>query len=260
MSDSQGRFVWYELMTTDTKAAGAFYSAVVGWGVEDSGMTGMEYLFFKSGSANLGGLMILPDEARKMGAPPNWSGYIAVDDIDAATDKVKRLGGIVHMPPRDIPNVGRFSVVADPQKAAFILFQPQPSPTPPEVPAPGTPGRVGWHELYATDSEKAFAFYADMFGWTKDQTVDIGPMGTYQLFALTSGGPAIGGMWNKPAQIPATFWLYYFNVEAIDAAAERVKANGGKIVNGPMEVPGGTFIVQCQDPQGAMFALTAATK
>ncbi|HET7717010.1 MAG TPA: VOC family protein [Bauldia sp.] len=260
MSDESGRFVWYELMTTDPRAAEAFYAAVVGWTAKDSGMTattGAPYTILWSGDAMVAGLMTMPEEPRKMGVPPNWGGYISVDDVDAAAEKAKRLGGAIYMPPTDIPNVGRFAVVADPQGAAFNLFKSLPPQTPPVVPAPGSPGTIGWHELWTTDWEKGFAFYGDMFGWKKDQAIDIGPMGTYQLFAPSSGGPAIGGMWNKPKDVPVAFWLYYFNVEAIDAAADRVKANGGKIVNGPMEVPGGSFIVQCQDPQGAMFALNA---
>ena len=261
MSDHQGRFVWYELMTTDPKAAERFYSAVVGWTAKDFPMGGgTTYTILSAGEAMAAGLMLMPEAAKKMGAPPNWSGYIAVDDVDAAAEKVKRLGGVIHMPPTDIPTVGRFAVAADPQAAAFILFKPLPPPTPPAVPALGTPGRIGWHELYASDWETVFAFYSDMFGWKKDQAMDMGPMGTYQLFTAASGGPAIGGMFNKPAEVPATFWLYYFNVDSIDPAVERVTAHGGKIVNGPMEVPGGAFIVQCMDPQGAMFALTGPRK
>jgi predicted enzyme related to lactoylglutathione lyase len=261
MSEDHGKFVWYELMTTDTKAAEAFYTAVVGWTAKDSGMPGMAYTILWAGDATIAGLMALPDEVRKMGAPPAWSGYIAVDDVDAAVEKVKRLGGMIHMPPTDIPQVGRFAVAADPQGAVFLPFKPIPPATPPVVPAPGSPGTIGWHELYASDWEKAFAFYSDMFGWKKDQAVEMGPgVGTYQLFTLASGGPAIGGMFNKPAEVPVNFWLYYFTVDGIDAAVERVNANGGKVLFGPMEVPGGAFIVQCQDPQGAMFALTGPRK
>lgn len=263
MSDDQGRFVWYELLSNDPKAAERFYGAVVGWTAKDFEMpapTGSPYTILSAGEAAVAGLMEMPEEPRKQGMPPNWSGYIAVDDVDAAVEKVKRLGGMVHMPPTDIPTVGRFAVVADPQGAVFLPFKPIPPSTPPVVPAPGTPGTVGWHELYASDWEKAFAFYSDMFGWTKDQAVDMGPMGAYQLFAAAGGGPAIGGMFNKPSEVPVNFWLYYFNVDAIDAAAERVKANGGKMLFGPMEVPGGAWIVQCQDPEGAMFALTAMNR
>ena len=78
-------------------------------------------------------------------------------------------------------------------------------------------------------------------------------MGTYQLFS--TGGQPIGGMFTKPPMVPVPFWLYYFNIGGIDAGAERVKAGGGRILNGLMEVPGGSWIVRCGDPQGAMFAL-----
>ncbi|WP_163614835.1 VOC family protein, partial [Klebsiella pneumoniae] len=81
------------------------------------------YTIFKAGEAPVGGLMELPADARKMGAPPHWIGYIVVDDVDAATDKARSLGGSVYVEPQDIPEVGRFSVVTDPQKAAFCLFK-----------------------------------------------------------------------------------------------------------------------------------------
>jgi predicted enzyme related to lactoylglutathione lyase len=83
--------------------------------------------------------------------------------------------------------------------------------------------------------------------------MDMGAMGTYQIFS--ADGQMIGGMFTKPPAVPAPFWLYYFVVDAIDAAIERVKAGGGQILNGPMEVPGGDWIIQGRDPQGAMFAL-----
>jgi len=261
MSDNEGRFVWYELMTTDVKAASDFYKSVVGWNTQASPMPGMDYTLFMNGESMAAGLMAQPEESRKMGAPPAWMGYVGVDDIDAATAKAKRLGGTVYVELRDIPNMGRFSVVADPQMAVFAMFQAVPARDPPPAPAPGTPGEVGWHELYASDWEKAFAFYGDMFGWKKDQAMDMGPgVGTYQLFTAASGGLPIGGIFNKPAEVPVNFWLYYFNVDSIDPAIERVTSAGGKILYGPMEVPGGAFIVQCQDPQGAMFALTGPRK
>ena len=215
-------------------------------------MPGMQYTLFTAGETRVGGLMDLPEQAKQMGTPPNWMGYVGVDDVDARVDQVKRLGGAVHVPPTDIPNVGRFAVVADPQAAVFGLFK-WLTPGPDQSTALGTPGHVGWHELLAADWEKAFAFYAELFGWQKAEAVDLGAMGTYQLFS--TGGQPIGGMFTKPPMVPVPFWLYYFNIGGIDAGAERVKAGGGRILNGPMEVPGGSWIVQCGDPQGAMFAL-----
>lgn len=252
MADSHGRFVWYELMTTDVEAAKAFYAKVVGWGTRDAPTSGVAYTLFTVGEASVSGLTNLPEDARKMGVEPRWLGYVSVNDVDATADEIRRLGGAVHVPPTDIPNVGRFSVVADPQMAALVLVrwlnagQEQPA-------ALDIAGRVGWHELLAADWPKAFAFYGELFDWRKadaafDQT------GTYQRFS--AGGQTIGGMFTKPAMVRAPFWLYYFNVADIDAAAERVKAAGGQILEGPTEVPRGSRIARCMDPQGAMFALT----
>jgi predicted enzyme related to lactoylglutathione lyase len=249
MPEATGSFVWYELMTTDTGAAKAFYGQAVGWGLQE--MPEMSYTLFTAGDAPVGGLMSLPEDARKAGAPPGWLGYVAVEDVDAATARVKQLGGAVHTPPTDIPNIGRFAVVADPQRATFALFRGQ-GPAP-ERPEPGTPGHVGWHELYADDWEAAFEFYAALFGWRKADAIEIGETGIYQLFS--AGGQTIGGMFNRLSTVPATFWLFYVNVADIDAAAGRVTDGGGKVLNGPMQVPGGDWIVQCSDPQGAMFAL-----
>jgi predicted enzyme related to lactoylglutathione lyase len=245
-------FVWYELMTSDAKAAQNFYAKVVGWKAQDSGMPGMDYTMLLAGEAPMAGLMALPKEASDAGAKPGWVGYVAVDDVDAYAGRVAKAGGAIHMPPTDIPNVGRFATVADPQGAVFCLFKAASDRARPQL-APDTPGVIGWHELMAGDGEKAFGFYADLFGWTKDEAIDMGPMGRYQLFK--AGDAPIGGMMTKPAEVPAPFWAYYFQVDAIGAAMERLKAAGGTVINGPMEVPGGSWIVQGIDPQGAMFSL-----
>src|SRR5215218_4780031 len=256
MTPSPRTFVWYELMTTDPDAAEAFYRAVVGWGAQDSGQSGMRYTLLTAGDGPVAGLMALPAEACAAGARLGWLGYIGTDDVDAAADRLRRAGGAVHKEPADVPGVGRFAVVADPQGATFMLFKPNVGDN---APAPaGTPGHVGWRELYAADWPRAFDFYAGQFGWTKADAVDMGPMGTYQLFA--AGGVAIGGMMNKPEAIPVPAWLYYFNVPEIESAVARVVDHGGRILHGPLQVPGGSWIAQAQDPQGAMFALVAAPR
>ncbi|MBP2237390.1 putative enzyme related to lactoylglutathione lyase [Sinorhizobium kostiense] len=248
-----GKFVWYELMTTDTKAAESFYKKVVGWSARDAGMPGIEYTLFSIGDHQVAGVMTMPDGALEMNVPPAWLGYVAVDDVDASAARLTAEGGTVHREPNDIPGVGRFAIVADPHGAAFALFKGTGEP-PPQLDQMAS-GNVGWHELMAGDLDTAFNFYSKLFGWTKDQAMDMGDMGVYQLFA--HGGQAIGGMMTKPKEVPSPFWLYYFNVEALDAAIDRAKSEGGQIVNGPMEVPGGAWIVQCTDPQGALFALVA---
>ena len=254
MSRSHGSFVWYELMTNDCAAAEAFYRGVIGWKAQDSGLPNQSYTILSAAQTPIGGLMALPPEVRAAGGRPAWSGYILVEDVDAFAARVKKAGGAIHHPPEDIPGVGRFAVVADPQGAVFMLFRGS-SDMPAAPTAPGTPCHAGWHELHTSDPERAFAFYSGLFGWTKDRVFDMGPMGPYQLFA--TGGEAVGGMMTRGEATPAPVWLYYFNVEDAAAAAARVKDHKGQVLNGPHQVLSGNWIVQCRDPQGAMFALVA---
>lgn len=247
------RFVWYELMTTDTKAAEDFYRHVVGWEARDAGVPDVSYTLFTVDGAQVAGLMAMSDDACESGARPGWIGYVAVDDVDADAARVARAGGTVLRPPADIPGVGRFAIVADPQGAALALFACMAGSEPPPTAAMGTPGHAGWRELWAAERQAAFDFYADLFGWAKAESVDMGPMGIYQVFA--ADGEAIGGMMTKPESVPAPFWRYYFNVDGIEAAQTRVTTRGGQILSGPHQVPGGGWIVHCLDPQGAMFAL-----
>jgi predicted enzyme related to lactoylglutathione lyase len=254
-SDSQvlGKFVWYDQMSGDLAGAETFYKTVVGWTLAPNTMNDRPYTLLKAGETMVGGLMPIPEEAARMGARPTWMGYIAVDDVKGYADKVKAAGGAVYRPPAEIPNVGTFAIVGDPSGAAFILFRGDGDQAP--VQEPSKPGFIGWHELHGGDLEASFAFYSGLFGWTKGEAIDMGPMGTYQIFTTKAGQG--GGMMKTTAQDPAPYWLYYITVDAIDAAVERVKTAGGKVANGPMQVPGGSWIIEGFDPQGARFALVA---
>lgn len=253
MSDNHGRFIWYELLTDDLPAAKRFYGEVVGWTAQDMNAGDMPYTVVNADGAGVGGMMPIPDEAKANGAPPSWSGYICVDDADRTAEQIRARGGKVIHGPQDIPNIGRFAVVAAPDGAVFEIMTPAPMDAERPTVPPGAPGRPSWHELYAADVDKDFAFYSELFGWRKDQAIDMGPMGVYQLFANQDG--VVGGMMRKPDNVPSPAWLYYFQVGDIDAAAQRVKASGGQVMNGPMEVPGGDWVLQARDPQGAAFAL-----
>ncbi len=252
MDAPHGCFVWYELTTTDAAAAKAFYAKVMGWGTRDASMPGMPYTLFTAAETAVGGMLGLPEDARKTGATPRWLGYVGVTDVDAAAERVRRLGGAVHVPPTEVPGFSRFSVVADPQMATFVLFKRLDRTHEPAQ--PGSPGSVGWHELITADPEKAFAFYRELFGWEKGEAA-VDTMNTYQSFSV--GGQTIGGVFTKPPMVLGAFWLYYFNVDDTDATARRVKTNGGRILEGPgpIGLPGGNHIARCTDPQGAMFAL-----
>jgi predicted enzyme related to lactoylglutathione lyase len=255
MAHSHGRFVWYELMTSDLAAAETFYRKVVGWEKQDAGVQGVAYTMFTVDGRPVTGAMSLPESARSMGISPLWLGYIAVDDVDTLAADIVIDGGVVHRAAADIPGIGRFAIVGDPEGAAFALFKGTSSQ---QRPAPeGTPRHIGWRELYADDSEAAFEFYSRAFGWQLSRDFDMGPMGVYKIFGLEGG--EMGGMMVKPETMPSPSWIFYFTVPSIDAAAKLVTEAGGQIINGPREVPG-AWVLQCLDPQGAMFALTAAER
>jgi len=251
----QRRFAWYELMTPDPKAGQAFYTNLFGWGLQDFDAAMKEpYVMWTRNSQPFGGVMRLPDEAKRMGAPPHWLPYVDVTKVDTAVAEATRLGAKVYVPPTDIPGGGRFAVLADPQGAVFgVVSSAQPTPEPAEPPAPQV-GEVSWHELATTDQNAAFGFYNTLFGWEKSQAMDMGAAGTYQMF--NRGEQMLGGMYNKAPDMPAPpHWLLYVRVPDIKQTLERVKTLGGKVLNGPMEVPGGSLVAQCMDPQGAAFAV-----
>ena len=255
-------FIWYELMTSDLEAALDFYRDVVGWRTEDhanSDLSGFRYAILSAGERGVGGAMQLTDAMREGGARPGWIGYIGVPDTDAKAREIAADGGRIMMEPGDIPGVGRFALVADPGGAPFYLLTPTPGQEDQGSADRESPGHVAWHELYTAQGEEAaFAFYARHFGWETVGTMDMGPMGQYRLVG-TEGG-AFGAMMNKPEQIPVSLWGFYFAVDGIDAAVQRIEAARGQVTMDPHEVPDGSWIVQARDPQGAAFALNSKTR
>jgi uncharacterized protein len=253
-AEIRGRFVWHELMTTDTDAASDFYSRVVPWKAEDSGMP--SYSLWMSGKVRAGGLMALPEDDGSS-TPPHWIIYVGTEDVDATVAAAEKLGGKVLKPAVDIPNVGRFAVLADPQGAALAVFTP--SSTPEEGMSPG--GGVGdftWHELATTDLDAAFSFYSELFGWSKGAAHEMGELGTYQI--LSHEGQDVGGLYKVRDNSTPPNWLSYIRVEDASKAASAVKAAGGRILHGPVEVPGGSWIVSILDPQGGAFAVVEPAK
>jgi predicted enzyme related to lactoylglutathione lyase len=250
MQGDEASFAWYELVTTDLAGASAFYGSVLGWEAKDISTTELRYNLFTSADIPRSGLMELPEEGRRQGAMPRWIGYVGVGDIDAAVGRIQKRGGAVYVPPTST-NIGRVSIVADPQRATFGLVSGlKVDPLP--VADLDAPSRVGWHELLAADWRKAFSFYSEVFGWRQAEA-DVPAAEPYQLFS--AGGRMAGGIFNKRPLEAIPFWLYYFNVDDVDAAVTRVKTGGGRIYEGPLELPDSSWIVRCRDPQGATFAL-----
>lgn len=253
-----GDFIWYELITSDVDAAQAFYEAVLGWSFADSGMPDMDYRLFSAGEGPVGGAMKAPEGAPM---PPAWLGYVGVDDVDKMAESVAHGGGAVHMEPQDIPGVGRFAFVADPQGAAFYVMRGA-SDEPSQSFAADRPrvGHCAWNELATTDPAAALHFYGSRFGWVKDGEMPMGEAGdeagAYEF--LRHGKVMIGAVMPKPAEMPASGWTYYFRVADIDAAVAAITANGGRLLYDPMEIPGGDYALAGVDPQGAVFALVGA--
>jgi hypothetical protein len=257
---NHGRFVWYDLLTGDLPAAMAFYSEVVGWRTQPFG-DGSDYTMWVGEQGPLGGMSLLPAAAKQMGAPPYWQSNVEVANLDETVAKVKELGGKIHHQ-EEVPTVGRFAVIADPQGAVIAVFTPAR-----DMPCHDSskPGEFSWHELYTTDHEAAFAFYQQIVGWERLGEFDMGAMGKYLLWGRE--GKQLGGMMTTPKgmttpdgrEVPPS-WMYYVTTADLDGALARAKAKGGRVLNGPMDVPGGQRIVQLMDPQGAAFALVTPPK
>ncbi|HWX69065.1 MAG TPA: VOC family protein [Steroidobacteraceae bacterium] len=246
-----GRFVWHELLTNDTAGAAAFYPKVLPWRTAPSSMPG--YTIWMAGQTQIGGLMALPSEAGS--TPPHWLVYVGTPNVDSTCSQAQGLGARVVKPPADIPNVGRFAVLSDPQGATFAVF------TPGGGPPPGTPpvqGGFSWHELATTDVAAALRFYGQLFGWTKGPGHDMGAMGIYQLFE--HGGTQAGGICNVQGPSTAPSWLSYVHIADSGRAVAAAKAAGGRLLHGPMEVPGGSWIAMMMDPQGGAFAVQEAPR
>jgi hypothetical protein len=248
-----GRPIWYELMTTDTAAAETFYKDVVGWTAAPFDNSAQAYTIFKrSGDVGVAGLMKTPEG---MNMPPFWAMYLGTPNLEDTIAHIQRLGGRELSPLIDLPSVGRMQMMTDPQGAAFYIMQPSSTEERPETTP--VPGEGSWHELMTTDASAAMQFYSEVFGWKPSETMDMGPLGQYHMFDRPHG--MIGGMMNKPpemAHVPP-YWGIYFLVPGMDAAIARITTNGGSILNGPMEVPGGDLVVNAMDPQGAAFSLHA---
>jgi len=259
----RGQLIWYELMTPDAEASKAFYDSVVGWQIGEPVAEFQGYrMINRSDDRAAGGVLPLTDEMQQHGARPIWLGYIGVDDTDAAVAAIEEAGGKSLMPAMDIPNVGRIAMVADPQGAPFYVMKPIPPADKPnaqsDVFSVDQPQHVRWNELSTTDQDGAIAFYTSQFGWTQEGDMDMGEMGKYRF--IQNRGTTIGAVMRKPPQLPVSLWTFYIGVDDIDRATEAVTSGGGRILHGPMEIPGGEFSLNAIDPQGATFGLVGPRK
>jgi predicted enzyme related to lactoylglutathione lyase len=257
MANHHGDFIWYELWTTEADAASDFYGDVIGWQARSAEGSNRDYRIFSIGGVDVAGLLPIPRGAEGTGMRPGWLGYVGVDDVDAAATAIAEAGGEQHLPPTDIPNVGRLAMVSDPQGVLFYVMRGAVEGASTSF-TPMKAGHCQWNELQTTDQAAALAFYTGLFGWEKGGAMPMGEMGDYQF--INHRSQMIGAMMNRVGNGPPPAWNFYFGVEDIDVAAWAVTQKGGVIHYGPAEVPGGSFIIVGSDPQGAMFALVGPRK
>lgn len=255
MHQPDGTPIWYELITHTPDAAQDFYARVMGWDFDKmAGSPAPDYRVFTTGDgAGVGGLMKAPEGAD---FAPLWTVYFGVADVDAMTERARSLGASVHMEPQDIPDVGRFSFVADPQGAPFYLMRGN-SDAESTAFAPAKAGHCSWNELITSDPDAAMVFYGELFGWKKTGTMPMGERGDYAFFGKGEV-EMYGAMMRSATNNEKPFWHMAFNVRDIDAARSAIEAGGGKVIHGPVELPGdrNEWLIRGEDHEGARVMFT----
>jgi predicted enzyme related to lactoylglutathione lyase len=254
-----GRPIWFELMTPEPGAVREFYRVVAGWDIPAQGMqmpNGSEYRQIgRADGGAAGGVLTLTPAMRDGGARPVWLTYFHVDDVPAAVAKAQGLGASVQMSPVTMP-VGTMAMLADPQGAPFYLMDPVPPADRPDAKSDvwdrEKAGHCRWIELATTDAPAAREFYRDLLGWEFKDTMPMGAAGDYQF--ISHEGEQLGAINPMIRDGQAPMWLLYFGVEEVGAALEAATANGGTVINGPHEVPGGQHVFVTTDPAGATVA------
>jgi predicted enzyme related to lactoylglutathione lyase len=240
----RGRFVWHELMTPDTARAQAFYTRVLGWKTQPWEQD-PSYTMFVAASGPLGGTAESSEQS-------HWLTYVRTDDIEATVEKARELGANVSKEVTEMPNGSRYAVLTDPHGAEFGVYSSTSDPGPESAPKRG---EYSWHELATTDYRAAFDFYSALFDWEPAGEHDMGgALGTYFMFGR--GGAPLGGIFNRTAEMPGgSAWVGYVRVKDVQQTVKKVSSAGGTVLLPPMEVPGGDWVAQFLDPQGAVFAV-----
>ena len=247
-----GTFCWVDLATSDRAGAKKFYGGLFGWTFDDlPAGPDMSYTLSKLSGADVGGMGDLMDDQKKMGIPPHWMSYVAVENAEAAAQKAASLGGHIIAPVFDVMDKGRMAVIADPGGAVFSVWE---SRTHHGVGRRDEPNTLCWNELAAAKPDAQGAFYTNLFGWKTDQMKGGGNM-PYTI--LLAGETGVGGMYGLTPEmgpIPS-HWMPYFAVADLGASTARASSLGATTIMGATEVPNmGSFVI-LKDPQGAHFSL-----
>ena len=239
MAYEHGTFVWFALHTGDIAAAKTFYCEALGWKSSEVDMGGSKYTMLATDAGPQCGLVEPRDRT-----PDHWTSYLSVADVDATAKKARAQGGRILIPGTDIPGVGRFALVADPEGATFNLFKG-------ETGDDDRSRAFAWNELWAKDAEKALPFYRAVLG-AKDKAMPMGDM-TYHVLEID--GKQTGGLMTSTIAEAPPMWLPYVGVTDCDATLERVRRLGGDVKSGPTDIPDVGRIAIFADPGGAVLGL-----
>jgi predicted enzyme related to lactoylglutathione lyase len=238
----EGTFCWIDLGTTDVAGAKAFYGALFGWEFADMGGAG--YTLCRLDAQDVAGIH---EHAEQEGV--QWSSYVAVEDVEAATVRARELGATVKVDPIDVPGTARMSVIRDPSGAEVSLWQSegfQGARLVNEV------GAWSWNELTTPEVEAATAFYGELFGWMAKEVPAPIPRAS-----LTMGDLLVGGLHvPAPEEDPTPRWTVSFRVADADRTVERAQELRGRVVLPPIDIPIGRFAIVA-DPAGAAFTVAA---
>jgi len=249
-SYAEGTPNWVDLQTTDQAAAKSFYGALFGWSFEDQPTPqGPVYSMALKGEGVVAGIAPQSPEMAAQSVPPMWNTYLAVEDVDAASERVTAAGGQLAMAPFDVMDAGRMAFALDPSGAAVALWQAKDHIGATLVNEPGT---LIWNELLTTDPGSALPFYGAVVG-LEAETMD---MGDSPYTVLKAGGEQVAGSAPPPMEGVPNHWHVYFAVEDAAEATAKATSLGGEVINGPFATPIGTMAA-LRDPQGAVFSVFA---
>jgi uncharacterized protein len=246
-----GTFSWVENATTDQHGAKSFYAQLLGWEYDDNPVgDDVVYSMAKLGDKFVAAISPQMGDEREQGVPPHWNNYVTVEDVDAVAGRVTALGGQLLAPPFDVLDVGRMAVLMDPTGAVLCLWQPRRHIGAGLV---NVPGALTWNELATRDPDTAKTFYGELFRWGFESVGEGVPYWVIRNGDRSNGGIRLIGD-ELPAEVPA-HWLPYFVVEDVDAALEKVTANGGQVLAPKMSVTETGSFAAVRDPAGAVFAI-----
>lgn len=255
-----GSFCWFELSTTNQTQAKTFYSSLFGWQAADQPIGPAEvYTIFKLDGRDAAAACTLRPDQLAHGVPPNWLLYVSVENVDASAKRAAAAGGAVLLPPFDVGESGRMTVVSDPMGATFAMWEPRNHHGTSVVQDDGT---GVWADLNTPDPIQAGIFYHALFDWKIVAGKNMSPAGPDDYGHIVNGQEFIGGIppaSSQPQGVPP-HWLIYFAVPDCDAAAAKAKTLGGSVLMPPMSLETVRKFAVLADPQGAAFAIVETTR